>query len=103
MKVVYQRASQYTLEDQYNMDEMGNYWQWWPDVSLTTCQLAGFKKVKKRVSVACCVSGAGEKLDFWIIGIVKKPRAFKGMSINSMGCHWTHNTKAWMMTPICKQ
>ena len=85
MQEVYRKASKYALENQYNMDEIGLYWQWWPDIGLATSQLPGFKKAKKRVSLTIYYSGTGEKLPLWIIRTAKRPRAFKGIDIQILG------------------
>ena len=41
-----------------------------------------------------------EREPLWIIGTAKNPQCFKNVTINSLGCQYRWNKKAWMRTDI---
>jgi hypothetical protein len=72
-----------------------------PSRGLATCAQPGLKKEKARVSLALCANATGnDRLDVWIIGKAKTPRALKNINVATMGGQWRWNKKAWMNTTV---
>ena len=44
----------------------------------------------------CCNGDGSDNLLLWIIGHFKKPRCFKNININNLGCTYRSNAKGWM-------
>jgi hypothetical protein len=97
-------TDRYDLRDIYNMDETGLYWKLMPDKTLATEQLSGLKKDKSRVTIAVTANGDGtDRVPLWIIGTAIRPRCFKGIRIENLGCQWASNKEAWMNTVIMER
>ena len=93
--------SRFDLRYIYNCDETAYYWRVQPDRGLSTQQLAGKKKDNERISVMIIANGNGsEREPLWIIGTAKNPQCFKNVNINSLGCQYCWNKKAWTRTDI---
>ena len=89
----------YDLRDIYNCDETAYYWRMQPDRGLSTQQFAGKKKDKTRISVMVTANGdRSEREHLWIIGTARNPRCFKNVDIDSLGCQFRWNNKAWTRT-----
>jgi hypothetical protein len=96
-------ASQFHPSNTYNCDESGLLWKITPDRGQATQAIAGTKLEKARITVHfCCNADGSHKLPLWFIGKHRKPRAFgaANININSLGCFWRFNGKAWMKTDI---
>ncbi|CAB4474262.1 unnamed protein product [Rhizophagus irregularis] len=73
----------YDLNDVFNCDETGLYWDLEPSKTLARGPLSGKKKSKKRVTILLTCNATGtEKLTPFFIHTSKNPRALKGI-INS--------------------
>lgn len=71
------------------------------DHSLASRQLEGRKQNKERITVVICCNGDGShKLPLWIIGRHAKPRCFKSINRENLGCKYRNNSKAWMTQAI---
>lgn len=106
MTAIRQALSTYAPQDIFNCDETSLYWRFMPDKSLTTQPIPGRKKQKSRISALfCCNSDGSERLPIWFIGNAKKPKAFiaAGINIESLGCIWRNNKRAWMTSAIFKE
>lgn len=97
MEKIQKILANYDLDDIYNMDETGYYFALQPDRGLSTEQLEGKKKDKRRITVALTCNGTGrDRLPPWIIGTAKNPRCFKNINRATLGCHYRSNHTAWM-------
>jgi hypothetical protein len=93
--------AKYSPEDTYNAaDETGLYFRAIPEhIYLIKNESAkGFKSLKKRVTVLCCVNVKGEKRDLLVIGKSKNPRCFKG--VRSFPVGYYSNANAWITSVI---
>ena len=93
----------YGPENTYNADEIALFWLMTPDIILGTKLQAGSKKKKERITILPCVNATGTyKLDLWVLGYAKNPRAFgkDGRLINNLPVVWRNNKKVWMIGSI---
>lgn len=44
----------------------------------------------------CCNGDGTDKIPLWVIGKSKKPRCFKNLNQDNLGCKYLANAKAWM-------
>jgi hypothetical protein len=83
--------------DCLNFDETALFFRLAPDKGLATCQMAGVKGDKVRISIGLCANQDGsEKLPPLIIGRARRPRAFGKKQGAELGFDYWWNTKAWM-------
>ncbi|OAE35393.1 hypothetical protein AXG93_2587s1080 [Marchantia polymorpha subsp. ruderalis] len=88
---------EYSLEDIYNMDETRLFYRMQADNSLATKQLEGRKQNKERITIViCCNADGNDKLPLCIIGKSLKPRCFKHLNMEALGCRYHANKNAWM-------
>ena len=93
--------NRYSSSDIFNADETALFWQILPDKSLGFLGKSyhGGKQAKTRITVLVCASMDGhEKLQLYVIGKSKKPRAFK--NVRQLPVEYVANTKAWMTSDL---
>ena len=88
--------SQYKLEDIYNADEFGLFYQCMPDKSMhfKSESCIGGKHSKVRLTGMAAARAVGENLPMFVIEKSKKPRCFNG--IGSLPCRYRHQKNSWM-------
>ncbi|XP_040070451.3 tigger transposable element-derived protein 6-like [Ixodes scapularis] len=91
----------YAVQDVYNADESGLFYQMLPGKTLARkgepCH--GGKQSKQRLTLLLCVNMDGsDKRDPLIIGKAQNPRCFKGA--RKLSAEYVWNTKAWMSRAI---
>ena len=86
------------------MDKTALYWRKSPSKGLSSAAMPGRKIDKSRISIALCTNATGtDQSKPWFIGKAKTPRALKGISFDTMGVVWRHNTKAGMTTTVMSE
>ena len=86
----------YGLENIYNADELGLFYQCLPDKSyqLKTEKCSGGKHSKIRITGLAAANAVGNKLPTFVIGKAKNPRCFK--NIKKLSCKYRSQRKSWM-------
>ena len=86
----------YDLENIYNADELGLFYQCLPDKSyqLKTEKSSGGKHSKIRITGLAAANAFGNKLPMFVIGKAKNPRCFK--NIKKLPCRYRSQRKSWM-------
>ena len=86
----------YGLENIYNADELGLFYQCLPDKSyqLKTEKCSGGKHSKIRITGLAAANAVGNKLPRFVIGKTKNPRCFK--NIKKLPCRYRSQRKSWM-------
>ena len=84
--------SNYSLENVYNADEYGLFFQCLPNKfsQLKTEKCSGGKHSKIRITGLAAVNAVGSKLPMFVIGKAKKPRCF------TLPCRYRAQKKSWM-------
>ncbi|CAB4424685.1 unnamed protein product [Rhizophagus irregularis] len=91
----------YDLNDVFNCDETGLYWDLEPSKTLARSPLSGKKKSKKRVTILLTCNATGtEKLTPFFIYTSKNPRALKGKKKDDLPVNYYWNKTAWMQVSI---
>lgn len=92
--------SRYKLQDIFNADEFGLFFQALPNKTLELKgeKCTGGKHSKVRLTGMSAASAAGEKLPLLVIGKAKNPRCFK--NVKSLPCMYKAQTKSWMDSEI---
>ncbi|CAB4437326.1 unnamed protein product [Rhizophagus irregularis] len=91
----------YDLNDGFNCDETGLYWDLEPSKTLARGPLSGKKKSKKRVTILLTYNVTGtEKLTPFFIYTSKNPRALKGKKKDDLPVNYYWNKTAWMQVSI---
>lgn len=96
-------AAQFHPLNTYNCDDSGLLWKVVPDKGQATESIPGTKVEKARITAHfCCNADGSHKLPLWFIGKHQKPRCFgaANINLNSLGCYWRYNNRAWMRTDI---
>lgn len=88
----------YSPHQVFNADESGLFWKRTPNTTYTIENSAsGFKTAKERVTIMFCSNASGEKfMKPMMISNSLKPRAMKGINVESLPVYWRANKKAWM-------
>ena len=88
--------SNYELQDIYNADEFGLFYQCLPNKTyqLKPEKCSGGKLSKIRITSSAAANAVGEKLPMFVIGKSKKPRCFK--NIKFLPCRYRNQRKSWM-------
>ena len=88
--------SNYHLEDIYNADEFGLFYECLPSKSLhlKSEKCVGGKHSKVRLTGMAAANAVGDKLPMFIIGKSKKPRCFAGLT--NLPCRYLGQGKSWM-------
>jgi hypothetical protein len=81
-----QRIACYDLNDVYNMDETGLFYNLAPDTTIARRQIEGSKKNKTRLTIAftCNATGTDRFIPLYI-GHANKPRCFQRKSGEQLG------------------
>ena len=95
--------SNYKLEDIYNADEFGLFYQCIPNKTyeLKGEKCSGGKNSKVRLTGMAAASASGEKLPMLVIGKSKKPRCFK--NVRHLPCDYKSQKKSWMDSQIFEE
>ena len=100
-------VKEYDSKDIYNCDETGLFWRMIPHKTLFRYQHEGSKVDKARITAhLTCNADGSHKLDPWLIGNSKNPRAFGRQNqkkIKAMPFIYRFNKKAWMTGEIFRQ
>ena len=88
--------SNYGLENIYNADELGLFYQCLLNKSyrLKTEKCSGGKHSKIRITGLAAANAVGNKLPTFVIGKAKNPRCFK--NIKKLSCRYRSQRKSWM-------
>ena len=88
--------SNYGLENIYDANEFGLFYQCLPDKSyhLKTEKCLGGKPSKIRITGLAAANAVGNKLPMFVIGKTKNPRCFK--NIKKLPCRYRSQRKSWM-------
>ena len=86
--------SNYGIENIYNTDEFGLFYQYLLDKSyqLKTEKCSGGKHSKIRITGLAAANGVGNKLPIFVIGKAKNPMCFK--NIKKLPCRYQSQTKS---------
>lgn len=93
----------YALDDIYNADETGLFYQMPPSHTLAQQDenVKGVKKKKDRVTIMVCCNAKGtDKRQLMVIGKSKSPRCFKGINLRHLHCDYRNTNKAWMSVEL---
>lgn len=95
--------SNYKLEDIYNADEFGLFYQCLPNktLHLQSEKCSGGKHSKVRLTGMAAASANGEKLPMFVIGKSRKPRCFK--NIRHLPCRYRSQKKSWMNSDLFEE
>ncbi len=95
--------SNYKLEDIYNADEFGLFYQCMPNktLALKSEKCTGGKHSKVRLTGMAAANAIGDKLPMFVIGRAKKPRCFAG--VRSLPCRYRNQKKSWMDGDLFKE
>ena len=95
--------SNYNLEDIFNADEFGLFYQCLPDKTyhLKGEKCSGRKKSKVRLTEMAAASATGEKLSMYVIWKSKNPRCFK--NIKHLPCEYNSQKESWMNSKIFQE
>ena len=88
--------SRYPLENIFNADEFGLFFQCLPNKSLHMKgeKCSGGKHSKVRLTGLAAGNAFGERLPMFVIGKSAKPRCFKG--VKTLPCRYRSQKKSWM-------
>ena len=93
----------YSMEDVYNVDEIGLFFHHEPQETLASKPVKGKKIDKERIIVGLCVNVTGRDKMLpvhVVIGKSKRPRCFGKTFDPNLLLHYYYNTKAWMMGTV---
>ena len=95
--------SNYKLEDIFNADEFGLFYQWLPNktLHLKSEKCSGGKNSKIRVTGLAAANSVGDKLPMFVIGKLKPPRCFK--NVTSLPCRYRSQKKSWMDSTLFEE
>ena len=90
----------YSLQDIFNADEFGLFYQFLPSTSLQLQneKCTGGKHGKIRLNGRAAGNVKGERLPMFVIGKAKTPRCFKGLK--SIPCRYRAQAKSWMSSEL---
>ena len=88
--------SQYKLEEIYNADEFGIFYQYLPNkiFHLKSNRCSGGKLSKIRITGLAVANPFGDKLQIFVVGKSKNPRCLK--NVRSLPCSYQSQRKGWM-------
>ena len=91
----------YRLEDIFNCDETGLFWNMEPSRGLSTGPISGIKQNKERVTVLLTCNSVGtEKLKPLFIHKFQTPRPLRGIDKSTLPVDYYWNNEAWMKTLV---
>lgn len=100
---LYVEENQLTLNQIFNCDETGLYYQLLPKTLAAHSEKRadGRKKAKQRVTINACSNASGTiKLPLLLIGKYKNPRCFKHINKDFLPVTYHNQANAWMNTSI---
>ena len=88
--------SRYPLENIFNADEFGLFYQCLPNKTLHLKgeKCSGRKHSKIRLTGLAAGNAYGERLPMFVIGKANKPRCFKG--VRNLPCRYRAQRKSWL-------
>ena len=95
--------SNYKLENIFNADEFGLFYQCLPDKTyhLKREKCSAGKKSKVRLTGMAAASAVGEKLPMLVIWKSKNPRCFR--NVKHLPCEYKSQKKSWMNSEIFEE
>ena len=97
-------VKEFEAKNVFNLDETALFYKLLPNKTLCNqAKASGVKSSKERVSVAFCVSLAGEKMTPLVIGKARNPRSFKGVDLKRIGIEYTSTCKSWMTSGVFQE
>ena len=95
--------SNYKLENIFNADEFGLFYQCIPDKTyhLKEEKCSGGKKIIVRLTGMAAASAVGEELPMFVIWKSKNPRCFK--NVKHLPCEYKSQKKSWMNSEIFEE
>ena len=95
MAVIKGKIASYDLNDVYNMDEKGLFYNLAPDTTIAQRQIEGSKKDKTRLTIAFTCNDTGtDRFVPLYIGHANKLRCFEKKSGQDLGFFYLSNKKA---------
>ena len=93
----------YSLNNIYNADEFGLFFQCLPDKSyqLKSGKCSGGKHGKVRITGLAAANATGEKLPMFVVGKARNPRCFK--NIKKLPCRYRAQRKSWMDSALFEE
>ena len=95
--------SNYKLEDIFNADKFGLFYQCLPNktLHLKSEKCSGGKNSKIRITGLAAANSVGDKLPMFVIGKSKAPRCFK--NVTSLPCRYRSQKKSWMDSTLFEE
>ena len=95
--------SRYPLENIFNVDEFGLFYQCLPNKTLYLKgeKCSGGKHSKIRLTGLAAGNAYGERLPMFVIGKANKPRCFKG--VRNLPCRYRAQRKSWMTAELFEE
>ena len=95
--------SNYKLEDIFNTDKFGLFYQCLPNktLHLKSEKCSGGKNSKIRITGLAAANSVGDKLPMFVIGKSKAPRCFK--NVTSLPCRYRSQKKSWMDSTLFEE
>lgn len=95
--------SNYKLEDIFNADEFGLFYQALPNktLHLKSEKCVGGKHSKTRPTGMAAANAVGEKLPMFVIGKSTRPRCFAG--VKNLPCRHRSQKKSWMDSALFEE
>ena len=95
--------SNYKLEDIFNADEFGLFYQALPNktLHLKSEKCVGGKHSKTRLTGMAAANAVGEKLPMFVIGKSARPRCFAG--VRNLPCRYQSQKKSWMDSALFEE
>lgn len=89
--------TQYNMEDVYNPDEFGLFYNIPSYRTIEMSHLAGRKQERTKITgLGCCKINGTRKVPTMFIGKIKKLRCFNKMTGEQLGFGYNFSAKAWM-------
>ena len=95
--------SRYPLENIFNADEFGLFYQCLPNKTLHLKgeKCSGEKHSKTRLTGLAAGNAYGERLPIFVIEKANKPRCFKG--VRNLPCRYRAQRKSWMTAELFEE
>lgn len=95
--------SNYKVEDIFNADEFGLFYQALPNktLHLKSEKCVGGKHSKTRLTGMAAANAVGEKLPMFVIGKSARPRCFAG--VRNLPCRYRSQKKSWMDSALFEE
>ena len=101
LPILRQKTSQYALNDIFNAEEFGLFYQAASIRTIGPARLDGRKVRKERLIFLVCAKADGtDKHPLMVIGRSKHPRCFGSLGPIKRGFDYSSNSKAWMSSEL---